>query len=250
VVFGGVRALDRVSFRVEAGTIHALVGPNGAGKTTFLNCVSGLLRVTGGRVAVEGHDVGRTPAHTIRAWGVARTFQSPSLVPDLTVLDNVMLGLYGSRRWSLARDLAGAWASRARQQAVAELAGAALRQVRLPEERWGVLAGELSLGEQRVVDVARAIAGGSRLLLLDEPTSGLGDREIQQVADLLTRLRGEHGLSILVVAHNVGFVQQVSDAVTVLDFGKVIAQGEPDRVISDPEVMTAYLGVAEAGAGV
>jgi ABC-type branched-subunit amino acid transport system ATPase component len=133
---------------------------------------------------------------------------------------------------------------------VAELAGAAVRQVRLPEERWGVFAGDLSLGEQRVVDVARSIAGGSRLLLLDEPTSGLGDREIQQVADLLTRLRAEHGLSILVVAHNVGFVQQVSDAVTVLDFGKVIAQGEPDRVISDPEVMTAYLGVAEAGAGV
>jgi ABC-type branched-subunit amino acid transport system ATPase component len=250
VVFGGVRALDLVSFRVKAGTIHALVGPNGAGKTTFLNCVSGLLRVTGGRVAVEGHDVGRSPAHTIRAWGVARTFQSPSLVPDLTVLDNVMLGLYGSRRWSLARDLAGGWASRARQRAVAELAGVALRQVRLPEERWGVLAEELSLGEQKVVDVARAIAGGSRLLLLDEPTSGLGDREIQQVAALLTRLRAAHGLSILVVAHNVGFVQQVSDAVTVLDFGKVIAQGEPDRVISDPEVMTAYLGVAEAGAGV
>ena len=250
VIFGGVRALDGVSFRVQAGTIHALVGPNGAGKTTFLNGVSGLLRLSGGRIVVRGRDVGRSQAHQVRALGVARTFQNPALVPDLTVLDNVMLGLFASQRWSLARDLAGGWASRSRQQAVRGLAAAALRQVDLPPERWEVLAGDLSLGEQKVVDVARAIAGGSRLLLLDEPTSGLGDQEIQKVAELLTRLRGEHGLSILVVAHNVGFVQQVSDAVTVLDFGKVIAQGEPERVISDPEVMTAYLGIAEAGAGV
>src|SRR5438309_2307264 len=250
VIFGGVRALDGVSFRVQAGTIHALVGPNGAGKTTFLNGVSGLLRLSGGRIVVRGRDVGGSQAHQIRALGVARTFQNPALVPDLTVLDNVMLGLYASQRWSLARDLAGGWASRNRQQAVRGLAAAALRQVDLPPQRWEVLAGDLSLGEQKVVDVARAIAGGSRLLLLDEPTSGLGDQEIQKVAELLTRLRGEHGLSILVVAHNVGFVQQVSDAVTVLDFGKVIAQGEPERVISDPEVITAYLGIAETGAGV
>jgi branched-chain amino acid transport system permease protein len=250
VVFGGVRALDRVSFRVRSGTIHALVGPNGAGKTTFLNCASGLLAATGGRVVVAGHDVGRGRAHEIRAWGVSRTFQNPSLVPDLSVLDNVMLGLYGSHRWSLARDLAGDWASRGRRRVVGGLAAAALEQVGLPEERWDVVASDLSLGEQKVVDIARAIAGGSRLLLLDEPTSGLGDQEIGRVADLLKRLRAEHRLSILVVAHNVGFVQDTSDTVTVLDFGRVIAEGEPDRVIADPEVMTAYLGVADAGAEV
>src|SRR5438105_2569120 len=204
VIFGGVRALDGVSFRVQAGTIHALVGPNGAGKTTFLNGVSGLLRLSGGRIVVRGREVGGSQAHQIRALGVARTFQNPALVPDLTVLDNVMLGLYASQPWSLARDLAGGWASRNRQQAVRGLAAAALRQVDLPPERWEVLAGDLSLGEQKVVDVARAIAGGSRLLLLDEPTSGLGDQEIQKVAELLTRLRGEHALSILAVAHNVG----------------------------------------------
>lgn len=247
VVFGGVRALDRVSFRVRTGTIHALVGPNGAGKTTFLNCVSGLLRATGGRVVVAGHDVSRSRAHEIRARGVSRTFQNPSLVPDLSVLDNVMLGLYGSHRWSLARDLAGAWASRGRQRAVAGLAAGALEQVGLPAERWDSLASDLSLGEQKVVDIARAIAGGSRLLLLDEPTSGLGDQEIERVALLLKRLRAEHALTILVVAHNVGFVQDISDTVTVLDFGRVIAEGEPDRVIADPEVVTAYLGVAESG---
>jgi len=246
VVFGGVRALDRVSFRVPSGTIHALVGPNGAGKTTFLNCVSGLLRATGGRIVVAGQDVSRSRAHDIRARGVSRTFQNPSLVPDLSVLDNVMLGLYGSHRWSLARDLAGDWASRGRQRVVAGLAAAALEQVGLAPERWDALASELSLGEQKVVDVARAIAGGSRLLLLDEPTSGLGDQEIGRVADLLKRLRDEHRLSILVVAHNVGFVQDISDAVTVLDFGRVIAEGEPDEVIADPEVVTAYLGVDES----
>jgi ABC-type branched-subunit amino acid transport system ATPase component/ABC-type branched-subunit amino acid transport system permease subunit len=250
VVFGGVRALDRVSFRVASGTIHALVGPNGAGKTTFLNCVSGLLRPTGGRIVVAGRDVSRSRSDQIRAWGVSRTFQNPSLVPDLSVLDNVMLGLYGSHRWSLARDLAGGWTSRGRQRAVSGLAAGALERVALPAERWEVLASDLSLGEQKVVDIARAISGGSRLLLLDEPTSGLGDAEIGRVADLLKRLRGEHRLSILVVAHNVGFVQDISDTVTVLDFGRVIAEGDPDRVIADPEVMTAYLGVAEAGAGV
>jgi branched-chain amino acid transport system permease protein len=181
---------------------------------------------------------------------VSRTFQNPSLVPDLSVLDNAMLGLYGSHRWSVARDLAGGWASRGRQRVVSGLAAAALEQVGLPPERWDVLASDLSLGEQKVVDIARAIAGGSRLLLLDEPTSGLGDQEIGRVADLLKRLRAEHRLSILVVAHNVGFVQDTSDTVTVLDFGRVIAEGEPDRVIADPEVMTAYLGVAETGAEV
>ncbi len=246
VVFGGVRALDGVSFQVRAGTIHALVGPNGAGKTTLLNCASGLLRVTSGRILVDEIDVSRSPAHVIRARGVSRTFQNPSLVPDLTVLDNVVLGLYGSRRWSLLRDLAGSWASRRRQAEVIGLASAALQQVGLPEERWQAQAGDLSLGEQKVVDVARAIAGGAHLLMLDEPTSGLGDQEIQRVAELLKRLRGEHGLSILVVAHNVGFIQEISDTVTVLDFGKVIAEGDPDRVIADPEVMTAYLGVARA----
>ncbi|MBO0681879.1 MAG: branched-chain amino acid ABC transporter ATP-binding protein/permease [Candidatus Dormibacteraeota bacterium] len=250
VIFGGVRALDGVSFTVKPGTIHALVGPNGAGKTTFLNGVSGLLKVSGGRILVSGHDVGQSQAHTIRAWGVARTFQNPSLVPELSVFDNVSLGLYGSQSWSLARDLLGAWASAAQQRRVVGLTAAALRRVELPEDRWQVLAGDLSLGEQKVVDVARAIAGGSRLLLLDEPTSGLGEQETQKMADLLKRLRGEHRLSILVVAHNVGFVQQISDQVTVLDFGKLIAHGEPERVISDPEVMTAYLGVAEAEAAV
>jgi ABC-type branched-subunit amino acid transport system ATPase component len=250
VVFGGVHALDRVSFRMRSGTIHALVGPNGAGKTTFLNCVSGLLRATGGRLVVAGHDVSRSRTHEIRAWGVSRTFQNPSLVPDLSVLDNVLLGLYGSHRWSVARDLAGGWASRGRQRVVDGLAAAALEQVGLPAQRWDVLASGLSLGEQKVVDIARAIAGGSRLLLLDEPTSGLADQEIGRVADLLKRLRAEHRLSILVVAHNVGFVQDTSDTVTVLDFGRVIAEGEPDRVIADPEVMTAYLGVAETGAEV
>jgi branched-chain amino acid transport system permease protein len=248
VVFGGVRALDGVSFRVRSGTIHALVGPNGAGKTTFLNCASGLLPATGGRVVVAGHDVSRSRTHEIRAWGVSRTFQNPSLVPDLSVLDNVMLGLYGSHRWSVARDLAGDWASRGRRLVVGGLAAAALEQVGLPDERWDVLASDLSLGEQKVVDIARAIAGGSGLLLLDEPTSGLGDQEIGRVADLLKRLRALHRLSILVVAHNVGFVQDTSDTVTVLDFGRVIAEGEPAQVIADPEVMTAYLGVADTAA--
>jgi ABC-type branched-subunit amino acid transport system ATPase component/ABC-type branched-subunit amino acid transport system permease subunit len=246
VTFGGVRALDGISFRVRGGTIHALVGPNGAGKTTFLNCASGLLRATGGRIVVAGRDVSRGRAPEIRARGVSRTFQNPSLVPDLSVLDNVMLGLYGSQRWSLARDLAGGWASRGRQRTVAGLAAAALEQVGLPPERWDVPASDLSLGEQKVVDIARAIAGGSRLLLLDEPTSGLGDEEMGRVAELLKRLRAEHRLSILLVAHNVGFVQDTADTVTVLDFGRVIAEGPPDRVIADPEVMTAYLGVAEA----
>ncbi|HZU19066.1 MAG TPA: branched-chain amino acid ABC transporter ATP-binding protein/permease [Candidatus Dormibacteraeota bacterium] len=246
MVFGGVRALDGVSFRVRSGTIHALVGPNGAGKTTLLNCASGLLRATSGRILVDEVDVSRSPAHVIRSRGVSRTFQNPSLVPDLTVLDNVVLGLYGSQRWSLLRDLAGGWASRRRQALVTGLAAEALRQVGLPEGRWQVQAGDLSLGEQKVVDVARAIAGGARLLMLDEPTSGLGDEEIRRVAELLRRLRRDHGLSILVVAHNVGFIQEISDTVTVLDFGRVIAEGEPERVIADPEVMTAYLGVAQA----
>jgi branched-chain amino acid transport system permease protein len=242
VAFGGVRALDGVTFSVREGTIHALVGPNGAGKTTFLNCVTGLQRAGGGAIVVDGVDVRRTAAHAIRALGVSRTFQNPSLVADLTVVENVMLGLYGSRPWSLWLDLLGRWATAGRERAVARLAGDALRQVGLGEDRWDVPASDLSLGELKVVDVARAIAGGSRLLLLDEPTSGLGDQDVQTVARLLKRLRDEHGLTVLVVAHDVGFVQDISDAVTVLDFGRVLAEGAPDAVISDPEVVTAFLG--------
>jgi branched-chain amino acid transport system permease protein len=248
VAFGGVPALDALSFSVARGTIHGLVGPNGAGKTTFLNCVTGLVRPSAGRITIDGREVSRSPAHVVRASGVSRAFQNPSLVPDLTALENVTLGLYGSRRWSLARDLLGGPFTRGRERAVAELAGEALRQVGLAPARWGTLAGELSLGEQKVVDVARAIAGGSRLLLLDEPIAGLGAEEVERIAGLLRGLRDEHGLTVLLVAHDVGFVRDLCDAVTVLDFGRVIAEGEPRAVVADPEVMTAFLGSAEAAA--
>jgi len=238
--FGGVRAVDGASFEVRAGEVHGLIGPNGAGKTTVINMVSGLLAPTGGRIRLEGREIQALAPHRIAALGVARTFQNIRLFSDLTARDNVLVGEHRVRKASLGARLlllpaAREEEARARGQALAlleriGLAGRAHERAR-----------NLSYGEQRRVEIARALAADPRLLLLDEPTAGMNPVEVQAVATLIRKVAAE-GHAVLLIEHNVKLVMDVCDRITVLDFGKVIAEGAPAEVARHPAVIAAYLG--------
>jgi branched-chain amino acid transport system ATP-binding protein len=239
-VFGGVRAVDGASFAVAPGEVHGLIGPNGAGKTTIINLVSGLLQPTAGAIHVEGRPTRGLPPHRIAALGVARTFQNIRLFPDLSARDNVIVGEHLRRRESLPARLLGLPASRAAERAVRERAESLLERVGL-SDRMRERVKHLSYGEQRRVEIARALASDPKLLLLDEPTAGMNPVEVEAVAALIAKVARE-GHSVLLVEHNVRLVMDVCQAITVLNFGKVIAEGPPAQVAGDRAVITAYLG--------
>ncbi|HKA87056.1 MAG TPA: ABC transporter ATP-binding protein [Haliangiales bacterium] len=238
--FGGVRAVDGVSFRVEPGEVHGLIGPNGAGKTTLVNLVSGLMAPTAGSIALDGLRLDRRPAHRVAAAGVSRTWQNIRLFGGLSALDNVVVGLHLVRRAAFLPHLLclpGARAERLRAHAEAR---ALLARVGL-EPRSQEQVKTLSYGEQRRVEIARALAARPRVLLLDEPTAGMNAGEAAAVAALVRSL-AEEGRSVLLIEHNVPLVMELCRRVTVLSFGKVIARGTPAEVARDPEVIAAYLG--------
>ena len=238
--FGGVRAVDGASFAVAPGEVHGLIGPNGAGKTTVINLISGLLSPTAGAIRLGGAPIEGLPSHQVAGHGVSRTFQNIRLFQDLTARDNVLVGQHRVRRASLPARLLGLASSRAEERGAAERAEALLAAVGL-SDRAGERARNLSYGEQRRVEIARALAGDPRLLLLDEPTAGMNPVEVQAVAALIRQVAAE-GRSVLLVEHNVRLVMDVCDAITVLNFGKVIADGPPAAVSQDPAVVAAYLG--------
>jgi ABC-type branched-subunit amino acid transport system ATPase component len=239
--FGGVRAVDRASFTVAADEVHGLIGPNGAGKTTLLNLVSGLIRPTSGAIRLDGARLDRLPPHRIAARGVTRTYQNIRLFPALRVVENVIVGQHLVRRnASLMKRMLLRPEARAEESAARERAVALLRRVGL-EERAEEKAANLSYGEQRRVEIARALASNPRVLLLDEPTAGMNPVEVAAVAELIREVaRG--GRSVLLVEHNVKLVMEVCQRITVLNFGKVIAEGTPAEVASHPAVVAAYLG--------
>jgi branched-chain amino acid transport system ATP-binding protein len=238
--FGGLRAVDGASFEVEVGQVHGLIGPNGAGKTTLINLVSGLLAPTGGAIELGGRAIGGLAPPRIAALGVARTFQNIRLFPELTARDNVLVGQHLRRHPSLLARLLLLRSAREEALAARERAGELLARVGLPD-RVDEQARHLSYGEQRRVEIARALASEPSLLLLDEPTAGMNPVEVQGVAKLIRQVAAE-GHSVLLVEHNVRLVMDVCDRITVLNFGKVIAQGPPAAVAADPAVITAYLG--------
>ena len=238
--FGGLHAVKDVSFQVEKGTVKALIGPNGAGKTTLFNLVSGVVPPDRGSVRLRGEPVQGRPSHEIAARGVSRTFQQIRLFSQMSALENVMVGVHPRSRagflagmfhlpwtWTEERDI------RRRAREALAFVGA--------EDLAAADATSLSYGQQRSVELARALAADPELLLLDEPAAGLNMRETAELARLIGRIR-ERGITVLIVEHDMGLVMSVSDEVAVLSYGQKIADAAPRAVQRDPEVIRVYLG--------
>jgi len=238
--FGGLRAVDGASFSVREGEIHGLIGPNGAGKTTLLNLISGLLRPTSGSIKLGDRRIERLPPHKITALGISRTYQNIRLFPALRAVENVIVGEHLVRSAPLWRRLLFLPAAREEEHTARSRALSLLERVGV-RERAGARARDLSYGEQRRVEIARALASDPRVLLLDEPTAGMNAAEVSAVAALIRQVATE-GHSVLLVEHNVRLVMEVCQQITVLNFGKVIADGTPQAVAQDPAVIAAYLG--------
>ena len=241
VRFGGIVALDGVSFGVAPGRIVGLIGPNGAGKTTLFNCVSRLYECDSGEIAFGGASLLAVPRHRVAGLGIGRTFQNLALFRSMSVLDNVMVGHHSRTGGGfLANALRLPLASRedrdARDKALSLIAVLGL------EAHAAKPVSDLSFGTQKRVELARALAAEPALLLLDEPASGLNHEEVEQLGDLVRELRGRFGLTVLLVEHHMGLVMRISDRVVALNFGRVIAEGSPDEVQRHPDVVSAYLG--------
>jgi branched-chain amino acid transport system permease protein len=227
--YGGVRALDRVTFDVRPGTVHALIGPNGAGKTSLLNCITGLERPTDGTIDLTGVPGAQPAGHPVH-----RTFQNHAIVPDLSALENVELGLH--------RDRSRLGRGRSRTANVAGRARRALLDLGMPAARHDVPGSQLTLAESKLVDLARGTVGSPGLLVLDEPTAGLSHEEMATICQVVLRLNKTSGVTILVVSHHVGWVRTVADSTTVLAAGKVLADGATEEVLALPTTRHAFLG--------
>lgn len=243
--FGGLQVLRDLNFSVPERGIFGLIGPNGAGKTTVFNLITGLLTPSAGTIEFSGRRIDGLPPHRITRAGLARTFQNLRILKDMSVLDNVLVALGELRHYSLLRVFVpgtnlGKLERREREQAADLLARVGLR------EKAHRLAGELAYGEQRRLEIARALATEPKLLLLDEPAAGLNTAEKQQLMEELIELRSA-GLSLLVIEHDMRFIMGLCERITVLNFGEVIAEGTPQEIRASPAVIEAYLGTDDLG---
>jgi branched-chain amino acid transport system ATP-binding protein len=241
ISFGGIKALDGVSFDMATGSILGLIGPNGAGKTTLFNCLSRLYNPDSGDILFDGHSILSRPVHRIAEVGIGRTFQNIALFHNLSVLDNVLVGTHSRAKGDFLSDgFYLPWAKRTERLA----------------KRWAIdlinyldLGGfsayrvaDLPFGSQKRVELARALATNPKLLLLDEPACGLNHEEVEQLGTLIRSIRSDLGISILLVEHHMNLVMAISDSIVALNFGRKIGQGTPNEIRAEPEVVAAYLG--------
>jgi len=243
VAFGGLAALSGVGFEVGEGEIFGLIGPNGAGKTTVFNVLTGLYRPDRGRLTFAGADLARLSPHRIARAGIGRTFQNTEVFRALSALDNVLVGAHSSLHGGVLAAAVGAPGVRREEAAARARAQALLERVGLGDVA-DVPAGSLPLGRQKRLEMARALAGGPRLLLLDEPAGGLNPTETRTLMDLIRSLRDERALSVMVVEHDMELVMGLCERVAVLHYGRKIAEGTPREVAADAAVIEAYLGSA------
>jgi ABC-type branched-subunit amino acid transport system ATPase component/ABC-type branched-subunit amino acid transport system permease subunit len=244
--FGGLQALRNVSVQIASGSVHALIGPNGAGKTTLINILTGLYQADSGEVAMDGAVLHLRSLSDAALAGIARTFQTIKLFGDLAVLDHVMIGFAGHSRVGILGALVGGSRSRSEAERHAANARQLIQFVGLHLFE-NAPASRLAYGHRRLVEIARALAVRPKVLLLDEPAAGLALKEIEALADVIRRLR-DCGVTILLVEHHMDLIVSVSDRITVLDYGEVIAEGSPAAIQNDPRVVTAYLGKSRAAA--
>lgn len=234
--FGSLVAVQDVSLSVEPGELRAVIGPNGAGKTTFFNLISGFFRPTAGTIAFEGQDITTLPAHRRVAAGIARTFQITEIFPELTVFENVRISAETAAGFRLRPWVSPADTARVREHVAQTLELTGLRG------KANRLAGELAHGDQRTTEIAIALALRPRLLLLDEPTAGMGDQETDETMQLIHRLHRENNFTIVLIEHDMRVVFDLADRITVLDQGRLLAEGTPAQIAANEAVQAAYLG--------
>jgi branched-chain amino acid transport system ATP-binding protein len=241
-IFGGLVAVDDVNFSIPERSIVSIIGPNGAGKTTFFNMLTGLYRPTVGSIAFQGREITRSRPDQIVKLGMARTFQNIRLFGTMTALENVLVGLHSRTSAGVVRAVLRPPSQRREEREAHEKAREMLRYVGLREEVFDDISINLAYGDQRRLEVARALASDPKLLLLDEPTAGMNPAESARLTDFMRQLRDERGVTILLIEHDMKVVMGVSERITVLDHGEKVAEGAPDEVRNNPRVIEAYLG--------
>jgi branched-chain amino acid transport system ATP-binding protein len=244
--FGGLRALDHIDMEVRKGTIVALIGPNGAGKTTFFNCITGIYSPVAGDIFISSpgrkkERINGLKVNRVTARGMARTFQNIRIFPDMTVLENVMVGRHCRSKAGVIGAIFRNKATRSEEQAIVDRSYAILQKIGLAEQV-NLLAKNLPYGDQRRLEIARAMATDPFLLLLDEPAAGMNPQETKELDDLIVRICKQEGISILLIEHDMKLVMSLSDHIVVLDYGRKIAEGAPAEIRENQTVIKAYLG--------